>query len=134
MEHESSSKNELGKGKKSGKGRRSWSAREEEVLLQALKEAIIGGWKSENGFRCGYLGILENAMKKVFPDTDLRGNPHINSKVHVWKRTYGMLVTILRKSGIGWNETEKKIDVSNEVWESFIKVTYFSEQLCENLA
>ncbi|XP_073017905.1 uncharacterized protein [Primulina eburnea] len=60
-------------------------------------------------------------MKIAFPNTNLRGNPHINSKVHVWKKLYGSLVTILSKSGVGWNDAEKTIEASNDIWESLIK-------------
>lgn len=56
------------KGKKADKTRRSWSEREEEALIQALKEASVEGWKSGNGFRAGYLGFLENRMKATCPN------------------------------------------------------------------
>ncbi|XP_073134865.1 uncharacterized protein [Henckelia pumila] len=122
MENGATSQNNKGKDKKTDKTRRGWSEREEDVLIQALKEAVIEGWKSGNGFRAGYLGFLERRMKAAFPETNLRGNPHINSKVHVWKKLYGNLVTMLSKSGVGWNDTEKTIDASNETWESLIMV------------
>ncbi|XP_075486243.1 uncharacterized protein LOC142525842 [Primulina tabacum] len=109
------------KAKKVDKTRRSWSEREEEFLIQALKDASAEGCKSGNGFRPGYLAFLENRMKVAFPDTNIRGNPHINSKVHVWKKLYGSLVTILSKSGVGWNDTEKTIEASNDIWDALIK-------------
>ncbi|KAG6513475.1 hypothetical protein ZIOFF_023805 [Zingiber officinale] len=122
MENGVTSQNCADKGKKTDKTRRGWSEREEEVLIQALKEAIIEGWKSCNGFRAGYLGFLERRMKAAFSETNLCGNPHINSKVHVWKKMYGNLVTILSKSGVGWNDTEKTIEASNETWDALIMV------------
>ncbi|XP_073027012.1 uncharacterized protein [Primulina eburnea] len=112
------------KAKKPDKTRRSWSEREEEFLIQALKEASVQGWKSGNGFRPGYLAFLENRMKVAFPDTNIRGNPHINSKVHVWKKLYGSLVTLLSKSGVGWNDTEKTVEASNDIWEAVIKADH----------
>ncbi|XP_073301192.1 uncharacterized protein [Primulina huaijiensis] len=122
MEFRTSSSKGHDKGKKVEKTRRVWTTREEDVLLQALKEAVNHGWKSENGFRIGYLGFLEDSMKKTFPNTYLRANPHINSKIHVWKKFHGTLMTLLSKSGIGWNETEKMIDATNEAWELFEKM------------
>ncbi|KAG6429775.1 hypothetical protein SASPL_107828 [Salvia splendens] len=41
------------------RGRRSWSDREEAVLISALKELVALGWKSDNGFRGGYLNKIE---------------------------------------------------------------------------
>ncbi|XP_073119891.1 uncharacterized protein [Henckelia pumila] len=108
--------------KKSDKSRRVWTTREEEVLVQALKDAVANGWKSENGFKCGYLNVLEKHIMKIFPHTDLRGIPHINSKIHVWKKTHGTLVTMLSRSGIGWNESQKMIEATNEGWEAFVKI------------
>ncbi|KZV32950.1 hypothetical protein F511_01461 [Dorcoceras hygrometricum] len=116
----------IGQVKKGDKTRRTWSAREEEVLITALKDVITKGWKSENGFKAGYLTLLESAMHSAIPGTDLRGNPHINSKVHVWKKTYGTLVTLLGKSGVGWNDTEKTVEATDETWDVIIKVNITS--------
>ncbi|GFP91761.1 hypothetical protein PHJA_001320100 [Phtheirospermum japonicum] len=108
--------------KRNDKGRTSWSQREEEVLLRALKEIVANGWKSENRFKTGYLQVLEQEMLKAFPETDLRGIPHINSKIHVWKRYYSSLVSMLARSGIGWNDTSKMIEAREDAWDSYLKV------------
>ncbi|KAL8476163.1 hypothetical protein ACS0TY_028719 [Phlomoides rotata] len=51
--------------------------------------------------------------------TDIVANPHINSKIHVWKKDYGALSDLLSKSGIGWNLTNSMIEIEDEgVWES----------------
>ncbi|XP_073017154.1 uncharacterized protein [Primulina eburnea] len=110
------------KGKKTDKLRRTWTAPEEEVLILALKDIITKGYKTENGFRNGYLPLLESALQNAFKDSDLRGHPHITSKIHVWKKHYGCLTTLLAKSGIGWNETENMIDATNEAWDAILKV------------
>ncbi|XP_073015114.1 uncharacterized protein [Primulina eburnea] len=110
-----------GRGKKVDKTRRSWTGREEDVLIHSLKEIITKGWRSENGFKAGYLNLLENAMHTAILGTNLRGNPHINSKIHVWKKTHSILVTLLSKSGVGWNDTDNTIDVTDETWESIVK-------------
>ncbi|KAL8461474.1 hypothetical protein ACS0TY_032809 [Phlomoides rotata] len=57
-------------------------------------------------------------MKKLLPSTDLVAYPHINSKIHMWKKEYGSLFDLLSKSGIGWNCTTT-IDVFDEAaWEN----------------
>ncbi|KAG8372856.1 hypothetical protein BUALT_Bualt12G0110500 [Buddleja alternifolia] len=61
-------------------------------------------------------------MSKIFPGTDLRAMPHINSKIHVWRKDYGSLTIMLKKSGIGWNDTTKMIEAEDEAWENFVKV------------
>lgn len=79
-----------GANKKTSAGsRRSWTNREEAVLIMALKDLVSNGWKSDNGFRTGYLNKLEESLKKAFPNTDLQKDPHIISKLTTWRKTYG---------------------------------------------
>ncbi|KAL8557281.1 hypothetical protein ACS0TY_004642 [Phlomoides rotata] len=70
----------------------------------------------------GYLLLLENAMSLKFQGTDLKGDPHINSKIHVWKKQYTCLKSMLGVSGIGLNGTTYHIDALPEVWEAYVKV------------
>lgn len=114
---------DLGRSHRPEKTRRSWTNREEEVLLAALKELVATGWKSDNGFRPGYVKKLEEAMKKEFPRTDLKGVPHITSRLTIWKKNYASIVTMLSRSGIGFNvHGDNKIDADDEQWEHAIRV------------
>lgn len=86
---------------KAGCSRRSWTTNEEQCLIDALKDIVQRGMKCDNGFKAGYLNALEQAMVSAFPHTDLKGDPHINSKIHVWKKQYGSLSTMLSRWGFG---------------------------------
>lgn len=101
MEVEDSNRNSTRPAKKSDNRRRIWSAREEETLFNSLKEIIASRWKSENDFRTRYLMALEKSMIKAFPGTDLRADPHINSKIYVWKKNFGSLYSMLSRFGFG---------------------------------
>ncbi|KAL8463318.1 hypothetical protein ACS0TY_034101 [Phlomoides rotata] len=46
------------------KGRRGWSLHEEQVLSEAMKKTMREGWKTENGFKTGYLNLLFTYMKQ----------------------------------------------------------------------
>lgn len=118
----SSMKFTRGTSKINDKGRRSWRQREEEALIAGLKEIVANEWKSENGFKIGYLQALEQHMLKTFLGTYIRAIPHINSKIHVWKKNYSSLISILSHSGIGWNDTTKMIEAHDEVCEAYVKV------------
>ncbi|KAL8493232.1 hypothetical protein ACS0TY_024452 [Phlomoides rotata] len=110
--------NDVVKGKVS-RGRRSWSRVEEDALIGCLIDIVNDGWKADNGFKAGFQRELEKGMRKIFPGTDLVANPHINSKIHVWKKEYSALSDLISKSGIGWNSTTSMIDVEDEgVWEA----------------
>ncbi|KAL8531092.1 hypothetical protein ACS0TY_007921 [Phlomoides rotata] len=100
-------------------GRRSWSKIEEDALILCLTNVVLEGWKSENGFKAGFQRELEKGMRKIIPATDIVANPHINSKIHVWKKEYGALSDLLSKSRICWNSTTSMLEVEDEgVWES----------------
>ncbi|KAL8463379.1 hypothetical protein ACS0TY_034153 [Phlomoides rotata] len=105
--------------KKSTRGRRSWSRVEEDALIHCLTDIVNDGWKADNGFKAGFLRELEKGMRRNLPATDILANPHINSKIHVWKKEYSALSDLLSKSGIGWNSTTSMIDVEDEgVWDA----------------
>lgn len=106
-----------------GGTRRTWKEPEEHCLLHALKELVTEGWKCDNGFKNGYLNTLEQAMAKKFPGCDLKGEPHIHSKVHVWKKQYSTISTMLSRSGFGWNSSSCTIDVPDDtIWNDYVKV------------
>ncbi|KAG6413136.1 hypothetical protein SASPL_125838 [Salvia splendens] len=108
--------------RKGDRTRRSWTDREEETLVIALKDIVAHGWKSDNGFRGGYLTKLEDAMRSRFPKTDIKGSPHITSKLTAWKRMYGSLALILNRSGVGFNNKgDYKIDCNDDQWDQIVK-------------
>ncbi|KAL8548334.1 hypothetical protein ACS0TY_007600 [Phlomoides rotata] len=89
------------------------------MLKMCLTDIVNGGWKADNSIKVGFQRELEKGMKKLLPGTDLVANPHINLKIHVWKKDYSALSNLLSKSGIGWNDSTHTIDVFNEdVWEA----------------
>ncbi|KAL0381238.1 UNVERIFIED_CONTAM: hypothetical protein Sangu_0188100 [Sesamum angustifolium] len=121
---EGSSKSRICRGKlDKGNSRRTWSQHEEEVLVSTLRTIITNGWKSENEFQFRYLGQLETLMLKHFPNTDLRVEPYINLKIHVWKKFYGTLSGMMSKSGFGWDDNRCMVTVdSQDVWDDYCKI------------
>ncbi|KAL8510551.1 hypothetical protein ACS0TY_017394 [Phlomoides rotata] len=103
------------------KERRGWSLREEHVLAEALKKIVREGWRSENGFNTGYLGLLHGYMKQVFPNTDIKPETHITSCLTVWKKNYHSLFEILKHTGVGLDSTTKMVEATDEQCEGFVK-------------
>ncbi|KAL0448546.1 UNVERIFIED_CONTAM: hypothetical protein Slati_1411000 [Sesamum latifolium] len=90
-----SSQRRRGAPKEKGYTRRTWTQREEE---------------------------LENYMLKHFPFCDLKADPHIQSKLHVWKKNYSSLASMMTRSGFGWNDARNMVTVEdNCVWEEYVK-------------
>ncbi|KAG6422496.1 hypothetical protein SASPL_119068 [Salvia splendens] len=107
--------------RKGERSRRMWTTREEDILASSLIELVANGWKSDNGFRAGYLGRIEQRLREAFPNTDITATPHINSKIGAWKKLYKSLSQILSRSGVGFT-ADFKIDCDDEQWEQIVKL------------
>ncbi|KAH6787392.1 hypothetical protein C2S52_006944 [Perilla frutescens var. hirtella] len=93
-------------------------------------DVIESRWKCENGFRTGYLICLEKEFLKAFPSSDLRAEPHVNSKMHVWKKCYSSLSFMLGRRGFGWNDETKMFTVENEsIWKEHVKIDPFARTM-----
>ncbi|KAL0327810.1 UNVERIFIED_CONTAM: hypothetical protein Sangu_1859000 [Sesamum angustifolium] len=102
--------------------RRTWTIMEEEALINAMKSLVVGGWKCDNGFMNGYLSQLEAHMQRAFPHSNIKAEPHITSKLYVWKKQYSTLVTMMSKSGLGWDDSRCMVTVEdNNAWEEYVK-------------
>ncbi|KAL8555077.1 hypothetical protein ACS0TY_003032 [Phlomoides rotata] len=80
---------------KSTRAIRSWIRIEEDALIHCLLDIVSDGWKADNGFKAGFQREMEKGMRKLLPGTDIVVTPHINSKIHVWKKDYGVLSDLL---------------------------------------
>ncbi|KAG8390739.1 hypothetical protein BUALT_Bualt01G0114900 [Buddleja alternifolia] len=109
----------LGNGKST---RRCWTPDEEKVLANALRDLLVRGYKADNGFKSGYQMLLEQAMVQAFPGTNIRADPHINSRITVWRKNYATISTLQSRSGFGWNDATNMITVESEdAWNNFVK-------------
>ncbi|KAL0430546.1 UNVERIFIED_CONTAM: hypothetical protein Sradi_0680600 [Sesamum radiatum] len=105
--------------------RRVWSTVEKEALLECLREIVRTGWKSDSGFRTGYLGVLEQLLNRSCSNNRLKAEPHISSKIHVWKKMYGCINDMMDRSGFSWNPTTNTIDVKDDAFDNFAKPEYY---------
>lgn len=112
-----------GSTKRTHNPRRVWTLHEEHELMVGLKGLVASAMKCDNGFRTGYLPALEQHMNSRFPGTDLKADPHILSKIHVWRRQYGSLNTMLSRSGFGWNDQLCQIVVEDDIWKVYVTVS-----------
>ncbi|GER28413.1 Rho guanine nucleotide exchange factor 10-like protein [Striga asiatica] len=102
--------------------RRTWSPAEESALVDILKDMVNEGWRVDNGFRQGYNFEIERRLHKKYPDCTLRADPHISSKIHVWRKNYVSVALIKTTSGFGWSELTKTFSCDDQVWSNWIKV------------
>ncbi|XP_060168667.1 uncharacterized protein LOC132599354 isoform X2 [Lycium barbarum] len=103
--------------------RRSWTLEEERTLIDGLKDLCVKGWKADNGtFRPGYMTELELYLNKIHPNCGLKTQPHINSKMKIWKKDYGTIALLKSRSGLGFHYGEGRIIVDDpSKWDEFVK-------------
>ena len=47
--------------------------------------------------------------------------PRIDSKMKVWRKNYSIAFDMLSKSGFGWNDVKKCVEVdSDEKWQTYV--------------
>ncbi|KAG6433601.1 hypothetical protein SASPL_105216 [Salvia splendens] len=99
-----------------------WTIHEEEILAATLLDLVARGSKSDNGFCASYLRKIKDSICAEFPNTDIKGTPHITSKIQAWKKSYISLRGILGQSGVGYNpHADYKIVCNNEQWEHIVQ-------------
>ncbi|KAF7120068.1 hypothetical protein RHSIM_Rhsim13G0113900 [Rhododendron simsii] len=131
MEKPTNSRKKGGKAREGGNAeenvvdavRRSWNQREEDALLNAMKEMVVKGERIENSFKSGYLGKVDGMLLVALPGTSIRANPHISSKLKVWeKKNYYSIKAMRGCSGLRWNDSTHMIKVMDDkIWEDFCK-------------
>nr|XP_048326632.1 uncharacterized protein LOC125421496 [Ziziphus jujuba var. spinosa] len=108
---------------KGNEARRTWSKGEEEALLNILDEAVASGQRCDTGaFKPGTLNMIERQLAEMCPNSGLRASPHIESKMKKWKKQYGIIYDMLNKSGFGWNDSLKCVEVdSDDAWKAYVQ-------------
>lgn len=57
--------------------------------------------------------MIKRALTEMCPYSILKFNPHIESKLKKWKKQCEIVYDMLNKSGFGWNDTLKCVEVDS---------------------
>ena len=111
-------------GSSRNRNRRIWSREEEEALLTILEDVVARGQRCDTGsFKSDTITMIERQLTEMCLESNLRANPHIESKLKMWKKHYSIVYDMLNKSGFGWNDERKCVEVdSDEAWTTYVQV------------
>ncbi|KAG6387262.1 hypothetical protein SASPL_152449 [Salvia splendens] len=108
--------------KKGDRARRMWIPREEEILARLW----LNWWLWDGNQTTVSAQVISKSVKTAcqeFPTTDLKGTPHIVSKITSWKPSYNSLRSILERIGVGFNVNDDyKIDIDDEQWKHAVQL------------
>ncbi|KAL3727352.1 hypothetical protein ACJRO7_032135 [Eucalyptus globulus] len=111
-----------GRGTKSDQ--RIWTIDEENALLDGLEELVMRGMKANNGFKSGYMVMLEKWFEEKFPCSSIKGNPHKELKMKNLKKLYNQIFDLRNQSGFGWDHEKHCVDIhSEDSWAKYCKVS-----------
>ena len=88
---------------------------EKEALLGILELFVLRDYHCDNGnFKLGSYTLISKELQVNCPNSGLKATPHIESKMKIWKKQYGIVFNMLNKSGFGWNDILKCIKIDND--------------------
>ncbi|KAJ8630543.1 hypothetical protein MRB53_023866 [Persea americana] len=65
-----------------------------------------GTHKDDNGFKLGFLGVIEAVLKQKLPGSGIKAKPHIDSRIKTMKKDFRVVYDMLNGkncSGFGWD-------------------------------
>ncbi|OMO89538.1 hypothetical protein COLO4_19702 [Corchorus olitorius] len=100
-----------------------WTPSQDIILVECCLELVNQGWKAENEFRGGFYIQVEKLMSKRISGCNIKGDPHIKSRIKTLKTQYREL-RLLRSQGFGfgWDDINKCITCEDDtVWDGRVK-------------
>ena len=97
------------------------------MLLIILEDVVPRGHHFDTGaFKFGTIIMIEKKLADMCPNSNLKANPHIESKLKIGKKKrYSIVYDMLNKSGFGWNDSKKCVEVdSDEAWIADVQVQF----------
>ncbi|GJX24995.1 hypothetical protein Tco_0231291 [Tanacetum coccineum] len=111
------------------RNKRTWTAEEDQKLIEALMVLhATGKYGAENGFKPGYNQAVQNLLDISIPNSGLKADPHIKSRLKTWRTKFSIMHDMVfgsNTSGFGWDTEKCVLTAPYDVWDSYLKVQCF---------
>ncbi|XP_023749060.1 uncharacterized protein LOC111897336 [Lactuca sativa] len=109
-----------------GRNKHTWTTEEDAKLIEALLKLNVSGkyGGADNGFKPGYLKAVQQVLDIGLPNSGLKAEPHIKSRMKTWKNHFNIVHDMVygtNTSGFGWDTNKCCITADAEVWDEYIK-------------
>ncbi|KAF7328441.1 Myb-DNA-bind-3 domain-containing protein [Mycena sanguinolenta] len=94
---------------------------DETILALDLLLANISTYMSGNGFKKKALTDISDTLKKKYPNRPVRSESSIRNRLGHIKRVYERYEFVRGRSGVGWDDEEKKATAEAEFIKRFIE-------------
>ncbi|KAK9160524.1 hypothetical protein Syun_006865 [Stephania yunnanensis] len=107
--------------------RRKWSHAEDVALVNVMVEMVASGvYKSDNGFKPGYLTKVEEALNTTCLNSGIKARPHIESRLKSLKKDWFIVNDMIcgirhGTSGFDFDSTSNMVIAPEDVWEDYLK-------------
>ncbi|XP_076900064.1 uncharacterized protein LOC143554091 [Bidens hawaiensis] len=105
------------------RSKHTWTNDEDVKLINALMEIHASGKYAgaDNGFKPGYLNGVQQLLDVSLPNSGLKAEPHIKSRMKTWKTHFSIVYDMVHTSGFGWDEQKCCIIADDSVWNEYVK-------------
>ncbi|KAJ9561781.1 hypothetical protein OSB04_006941 [Centaurea solstitialis] len=109
--------------KGTGRSKHTWTTEEDTSLINALMELHASGKYAgaDNGFKPGYLNGVQQLLDVSLPNSGLKVEPHLKSRMKTWKTHFSIVYDMVHTSGFGWDEEKNCVVAEDSVWDEYVK-------------
>ena len=116
------------------RNKRTWTSVEDQKLIDALMELHASGkYGADNGFKPGYFQAVQTLLDVSLPNSGLKAEPHIKSRLKTWKKHFVIMHDMIlgsNTSGFGWDPEKCIVTCPDDVWDAYVKVFCVNQHLC----
>ena len=103
-----------------------WTFDNDVILVACMVDLHnIKNYNVDTNFKIGYLLELERMIRKRLPRSNIKGKPHIESRIKTLEKDWSTIFDMVQgcgNSGFGLDSTKNMVTTKKDVWESYLIV------------